>query len=218
MCVRPRERKRGKHLHLQFLFGRSSAPGKQCLVLSLVFYVPSELRAQAGLCGREVAGLTPERPMQLFTTAGRIRACVREGVCVCVCVTQSAGTCVSGVSMCMHVTGGSVCGRRGHGGDTIAIVSDQISRVSVSARLRVGVVHFGPKCHLKCISRVVSERFVGLAAVSFSAVLEPGVRKEETCAAPPSPGSVSRSVSRSRRPSCRISSAPSTPLPDHQSP
>lgn len=106
--------------------------------------------------------------------------CVCARARVCVCVTQSAGTCVSGVPMCMHVTGGSVCGRRGHGGDTIAIVSDQISRVSVSARLRVGVVHFGPKCHLKCISRVVSERFVGLAAVSFSAVLEPGVRNDET--------------------------------------
>lgn len=89
MCACVRERKRGKHLHLQFLFGRSSAPGKQCLVLSLVFYVPSELRAQAGLCGREVAGLTPERPMQLFTTAGRVRVCVREGARVCVCYTVS---------------------------------------------------------------------------------------------------------------------------------
>lgn len=216
MCVcvrvRPRERERGKHLHLQFLFGRSSAPGKQCLVLSLVFYVPSELRAQAGLCGREVAGLTPERPMQLFTTAGRIRVCVRKGACVCVCVTQSAGTCVSGVSMCMHVTGGSECGRRGHGGDTIAIRSVACLCLHVCAW---ELCTLARKCHLKCISRVVSERFVGLAAVSFSAVvLEPGVGNEETRAASPSPWSASRS----RRPSCHISSAPSTPLPDRRSP
>lgn len=140
------ERKRGEHLHLQFLFGRSPAPGKHCLVLSLVFYVPSELRAQAGLCGREVAGLTPERPMQLFTTAGCIR------VCVCVCGTQSVGTCVLCVPMCMHVT---VCGRRGHGGDAIR----RVCRVCVRARTCGGVVHFGPKCHLNCLSHLASERF-----------------------------------------------------------
>lgn len=65
--------------HLQFLLGRSAGPGKQCLVLSLVFYVSSKPRAQAALCGQEVAGLTPDRPMQLFTTAGHIH------VCTCLC-------------------------------------------------------------------------------------------------------------------------------------
>lgn len=60
--------------------GRSAGPGKQCLVLSLVFYVPSEPGAQAALCDQEVAGLAPDRPMQLFTTAGHIQ------VCACLCV------------------------------------------------------------------------------------------------------------------------------------
>lgn len=108
-CACVRERKRGKHLHLQFLFGRSSAPGKQCLVLSLVFYVPSELRAQAGLCGREVAGLTPERPMQLFTTAGHIRVCVREGARVCVCVLHSQRVHASRACQCACMSLADLC-------------------------------------------------------------------------------------------------------------
>lgn len=67
--------------------GRSAGPGKQCLVLSLVFYVPSEPGAQAALCGQEVAGLAPDRLMQLFTTVGHIHvcACLCSGVHVYMC-------------------------------------------------------------------------------------------------------------------------------------
>lgn len=71
-----------KHLHCSSCLGRSIGPGKQCLVLSFVFYVPSKPGAQAALCGQEVAGLAPDWPMQLFTTVGHIHLCA----CLCTCV------------------------------------------------------------------------------------------------------------------------------------
>ena len=83
--------------------GRSTGPGKQCLVLSLVFYVPSEPGAQAALCGQEVAGLAPDRPMQLFTTVGHIDVCVWLCVFVCVCVYVRGCMCIC-VPVCMYCT------------------------------------------------------------------------------------------------------------------
>lgn len=68
--------------------GGFCAPGKQCLVLSLVFYVSGRLWAQEALCGQEVSGLTPDRPVQLFTTVGHI--CV----CACLCVRGHTHVCV----------------------------------------------------------------------------------------------------------------------------
>lgn len=86
--------------------GRSTGPGKQCLVLSFVFYVPSKPGAQAALCGQEVAGLAPDWPMQLFTPLLDIftcvRACVCEG-CMCRYVPMCMYVCTVCVSACTDV-------------------------------------------------------------------------------------------------------------------